>query len=217
MLRRRALRIFVIITLGGGLATALILAWRLYFLSSYSVRLTPGADIAISRRAATDETPPTAAQKQSYTVSAEMPRYLRIEALAIDARILPLGKDHEGRIAAPDGIWDTGWYSASSRPGEAGVSFIDGHISGPALPAVFKDLHALRSGDKVVVERGDGALLRYRVVTVRTQQVEEIDMASLLSTAVDGKPTLVLMTCGGNFDRTAYAYDQRVVVISTLL
>ena len=41
-------------------------------------------------------------------------------------------------------------------------------------------------------------------------------MPKLLATAVEQRPTLVLMTCAGNFDAATYRYDQRIVVIATL-
>lgn len=191
-------------------------AWWLYFQPRYSIEVTPH-EVAVSRREAPSEAVPTVAEKQTYVVAADAPRYLRIERLGIEARVLQVGLDDEGKIAAPAGVWDVGWYSGSSRPGEAGVSFIDGHISGPTLPAIFKELHLLQPNDIVTVERGDGTQLRYEVASIRTQQLEEVDMENLLSAQSDGKSTLVLMTCGGKFDHQAVTYDQRVVVISTLL
>lgn len=194
-----------------------VAAWMLYIQPRYNVRLTPAGEITVSRRSVVDERPPTAEERQSYRVSAGAPRYLRIDRLGVNARVLSLGKDADGKIAAPTGIWDVGWYDRSVHPGEPGVAFIDGHISGPTLPAVFKELATLKAGDEVAVERGDGAVLRFAVSDVRRQLVGDIDMDALLKGAAGASPTLVLMTCGGNFDEQSYTYDERVVVISTLI
>jgi sortase (surface protein transpeptidase) len=195
----------------------LVWLWVAVINPHYYIRVTPQVEVSIGRRTVATEKSPTSEQKQQYVVAADAPRYLKIDPIGVDARVLPVGKDAAGKIGAPTGIWDVGWYSSSSRPGEPGVSFIDGHISGPALPAVFRDLHTLRIDDTIVVERGDGAQMRYRVKSVRIDRLAAIDMNTLLATPVDSKPTLVLMTCGGEFDSQAYTYDQRVVVISTLL
>lgn len=217
MKRRTHSRLILICVLSCAGIAGLAWLWLVYLQPRYSVRLTSQGEIAISRRTAADEQPPTAEQRQGYTVAAEAPRYLKIEKLGVNARVLPVGRSTLGEVAAPAGIWDVGWYDASARPGEAGVSFIDGHISGPTLPAVFKDLHALSHHDDIVVERGDGALLHYKVESVQVERLADIDMNALLTTVVDGKPTLVLMTCGGEFNEKSYTYDRRVVVISTLL
>lgn len=199
------------------IGAVLVWAWVALLQPRYYIKVTPRAELSIGRRSAASEKSPTPEQKQGYTVAADAPRYLKIERLGVDARVLPVGKDATGKIGAPAGIWDVGWYTSSSRPGESGVSFIDGHISGPALPVVFRDLHTLHTDDYIVVERGDGELLRYRVKSVAIEQLTAIDMDTLLTTVVDDRPTLVLMTCGGEFNSDAYTYDQRVVVISTLL
>ena len=131
----------VICLLGLVMAGGLVAYWHVYVHPRYAVHLTPSAELAISRREASDESPPTADETRAYVVSPEAPRYLSIERLGIVARVLQLGKAVDGKIAAPAGIWDVGWYEASQPPGEPGVSFIDGHISGPTLRAVFTDLH----------------------------------------------------------------------------
>lgn len=200
----------VLVSMGGGVA-----AW--YAWSHFTVKVTPAGNVAVSRRQVTDERPPAKDVVQVYQVAPERPRYLTIDRIGVSARVLPVGVDTEGRIAAPAGIWDVGWYDASRLPGEPGVSFIDGHITGPSLPAVFRDLGTLEAGDQLTVERGDGARLAYEVHEVRQQPFAEIDMNALLTTPLEQRPTLVLMTCAGNFDAATYRYDQRVVVIATLL
>ena len=198
----------VLVCVGGGSA-----AW--YLRANLTVRITPQGDIAVSRRQPADEPRPSAAAVQTYHVAPERPRYLTIDRIGVAARVLPVGLDNAERIAAPKGIWDVGWYSGSVRPGETGVSFIDGHITGPSLPAVFRDLGSLRAGDEVTVERGDGQRYTYHVNEVRQQPYSEINMSQLLA----GDPRarmLVLMTCAGNFDAATYHYDQRIVVIATM-
>jgi sortase (surface protein transpeptidase) len=217
MMKRRYPRHLAMVLTLACIGLGLAWLWAAVIRPHFYIKVTPQAEVSIGRRTAATEKSPTPEQKRDYVVAASAPRYLKIDTLGVDARVLPVGKDAGGKIGAPSGIWDVGWYDSSSRPGEPGVSFIDGHISGPALPAVFRDLHTLHADDTIAVERGDGMQMTYRVKSVQIEQLAEIDMDTLLTTTVDGKPTLVLMTCGGEFDSQAYAYDQRVVVISTLL
>ena len=200
----------VVLSMGGGIG-----GW--YMWSHFTVRITPQGEVAVSRRQAVDERQPTVATVQAYQVAPERPRYLTIDKIGVAARVLPVERDNAGRIAAPKGIWDVGWYTASSLPGQPGVTFIDGHITGPSQPAVFRDLDTLAPGDELSIEQGNGTRLTYRVRSMTQRPYESIDMSALLQTTPDGRPTLALMTCAGNFDKATYHYDQRIVVIATLV
>lgn len=156
----------------------------------------------------TDETKVTKNDLDSYAVSPDMPRIVRVPKLGVEARVLRMGiKD--GRIEAPKGIWDTGWYDGSAKPGESGVSFIDGHVSGPSQPAVFEKLDTLGAGDRISVERGDGTTITYSVKSVETIPLDKVNIRTILASGE--KNGLVLMTCGGNYMGN-YQYDSRVVV-----
>lgn len=165
-----------------------------------------------SAREGTNERPVTSQQKSDYMVAPDLPRYLMIDKIGVHARVLRLGLNDKGQIAAPEGIWDVGWYDGGAKPSEAGTTFIDGHISGPTLPAVFVRLHELIAGDMVTIERGSGELLRYRVQTVESKKLDQLDMAALLGPHNGNAQSLVLMTCIGKFDAKRYAYDSRLIV-----
>jgi LPXTG-site transpeptidase (sortase) family protein len=159
-------------------------------------------------REGTNETKVTKSDLDSYVVSADMPRILRIPTLDVQARILRMGIT-DGRVQAPESIWDTGWYDGSAKPGEAGTSFIDGHVSGPSQPAIFAKLDTLKTGDRIEIEKGDGSLLRYSVKNVETIPVDKVDIRRILNSG--GSNGLVIMTCGGAYLGN-YTYDSRVVV-----
>lgn len=149
--------------------------------------------------------------KQAYTVAADMPRMLHIDRIDVHARVLRMSVTNKGEIQAPGGIWDTGWYDGSAKPGEPGTTFIDGHVSGPTMDAVFVKLKVLHPGDYVTVERGDGSKITYIVKTVSTNKLGDIDMKKILAAPSGEKQQLVLMTCGGNYQGN-YKYDSRVIV-----
>lgn len=163
----------------------------------------------------TIETPITPKQYNTYMVAPDLPRYLSIPKLGKSARVLSVGVDAQGAVGSPASIHNVGWYTRSAKPGQAGVMFMDGHVSGPNQPGVFKQLSQLTSGDTVEVERGDGEKFTYRVKEVRLALENKVNMGSLLvSPDADGQH-LVLMTCGGPFNRETDQFSSRVIVSAT--
>ena len=62
----------------------------------------------------------------------------------------------------------------------------------------------------------DGVRARYRIISAT-----QVPQARLAQDAgifrVDGQPQLVLVTCGGAFDRVRHRYEDNLVVIATPL
>ena len=172
---------------------------------------TTSSTNSAAQDAAPTEAAVSDADKSTYTVAADLPRTISIDRIGVHARVLQLGLTADGAIDAPKGIWDAGWYDGSAKPGQGGNVFIDGHISGPTQPAVFAKLKVLHEGDFITVEKGDGTTITYKVSTVTTQKLTDIDMASVL--AGPGGESLTLMTCGGNYQGD-YIYDSRVIVVA---
>ena len=161
------------------------------------------------------ETPVSSGERAAYKVAPDQPRYLTIDKLNVHARALRVGTSADRTVQAPKSIHDVGWYKGSAKPGQAGVMFIDGHVSGPTQPGVFKRIGSLSPGDTVGVEKGDGTKLSFVVTSVKLVPEEKVDMNSLLvSPDADGQH-LVLMTCGGSFNRAENKYEDRVVVRAT--
>lgn len=188
------------------------LSWQDHQASSAFLKAAQSGKV--SAREGTDEHPVTTEQKSQYVVAPDLPRYLTINRIGVHARVLRLGLNDTGAVAAPEGIWDVGWYEGSAKPSEAGTVFIDGHISGPTLPAVFVRLHELTPGDMITIERGSGEMLQYQVQSIESMKLDQIDMAAVLGSHNGNAQSLVLMTCIGQFDAKHYAYDSRLMVIA---
>jgi len=161
-----------------------------------------------------DETKPAGSVLSDYHVAADLPRFLTISKLGIQARVKRMGVKADNSLQAPPNIYDAGWYDGSAKPGEAGAMLLDGHVHGPTQPGVFMNLKKLVAGDTIQVERGDGKVMTYKVVTTKTYDVNNVDMAAALSPVVAGKPGLNLMTCAGKYDAAAKEYRQRLVVFT---
>lgn len=167
-----------------------------------------------------DETEPTKEEIYEYVVAADRPRYLSVEKLGIEnARIIPVYVNEDGELGTPNNIFDVGWYEASGKPGEGGTMLIDGHNGGPHVYGVFKELPALVAGDVVVVERGDGVILKYKVVENVEVLLTEADeyMVTAMKSPEEGKESLTLISCTGEWSQQQGTYLSRQFTRAVLI
>ena len=178
------------------------------------------AATSVSSSSDLDETPVTEDQIREHIVPADHPRYLSIEKLGIkNARVLSEGLKQNGELDTPLGIFDVGWYNASGTPGASKPILMDGHNGGPNVVGVFKYLNQLYSGDKIVIERGDGEKFTYEVVENKEIPLDESDdyMRVALSSPVQGKESLSLISCTGEWSQTRNTYLSRQFVRAVLV
>ncbi len=168
-----------------------------------------------------DETVPTEQEIKEYNVAPDAPRYLSIPSIGISkSRILPMGLTSSGAIATPNNIFDVGWYTGSDKPGSGGTAVIDGHNGGPHVVGVFKYLPDVKIGESIIIERGNGETLEYRVVDSKAIPLSEADayMAnSALVSPEEGRESVTLITCTGTFMRKEQTYDHRQFVRAVLV
>ncbi len=182
-----------------------------------------GQSVAALSNATTDSTARQAAEGtdeaklpvdvlKNYHVSASLPRALYIDKLHIAARVLPMSVNTDGSVQAPLGIYDSGWYNGSVKPGETGAMFIDGHASGPTRQGLFGSLYMLNEGDTLQVEKGDGTRLTYRVVHKDIVDRDKVDMKAMLLPYGHVSRALNLMTCAGTWVQNDKTLSQRVLI-----
>lgn len=157
---------------------------------------------------------PSQAEVASYTVPANHPKYLVISKLGVKARVKTLGVDKSGQLQTPSNVFDTGWYSGSSLPGQSGAMLIDGHVSSWTTNGVFYGLKTLHPGDVVQIVRGDGVTFNYKVVKSQVYDANNVDMGAAMSPVVAGKPGLNLITCTGQVKPGTSEFTQRLVVFT---
>lgn len=162
-----------------------------------------------------DETDVSSELVDSHRAAPNEPRLLNIPSLSISSRVFAMGIARDGSIQTPRGIYDTGWYSGASKPGEKGAVFIDGHVSGPNKPGVFKYLSKLKAGDTLELETGNATVFYYKVIHSETVSYRDVDMRKVLSPYGDSDEGLNLMTCTGRFDAAAHTFESRIIVYAT--
>ncbi|REE98783.1 class F sortase [Thermomonospora umbrina] len=142
------------------------------------------------------------------------PVRLRIPAIGVSTRVIPLGLDRHGRLIAPTRFDVVGWNRAGPEPGEPGNAVIAGHVDSHSGPAVFYRLRRMRVGDRVHVDRADGTsvvFMTHRLARFPKRRVPDAEVYG-----GDGRsPGLRLITCAGSFDRSRRSYRDNLIVFLT--
>lgn len=191
-----------------------VAAWMLlqrFWFTHRSSQTKPGQTVT-----ETTETPSEApVLDDDYIVPNDQPR--KISMLSIDAEgyIQKVGVDKDNAIAAPNNVNLAGWYTYSAKPGDVGVSIIDGHVQGRYKEGVFKRLGQLGIGDLISVEYGDGSDREFEVVELQTMPAETASIEQYRQ--IEGiDKQLTLITCAGTYDKKAGSYNQRTLVRAKL-
>ena len=141
---------------------------------------------------------------------ASPPVRLGIPTLGLTTRLIGVRKASSGALGVPADPLRAGWYSQGVAPGDGGPAVIVGHVDSVQGPGVFAGLRDVPVGAQIHIRRADGSL-----VTFVVKQVSEYPKRSFPTEAVyrgGGRPSLRLITCGGEFDRSSGHYRSNVIV-----
>lgn len=173
-------------------------------------------------------TPPPASQRPSPSVAGaacvigpcQRPTYsgaptvLRIPTLAVTTTLESLVLDGSGQLRPPTDYARAGWWTQGVPPGDVGPAVIAGHVdSATSGPAVFYNLHTLRPGDVVQVDRG-GQTVEFVVTTVEQYPKDAFPTDKVYRPTPDAQ--LRLITCGGAFDHNRLSYRDNIVVYAVI-
>jgi len=148
-----------------------------------------------------------------FSVAPDLPKVITIPAISVKGYIQSVGIDQENRIAVPSNVHLAGWYINSVRPGENGLSIMDGHKDGTTLGGIFKNVEKLKNGDELSIEYGDGTIKEFKVVDVKKVSIEDaFDLMYEKRDEIDRQ--LNLVSCGGRYNKEERTYDDRIIVIS---
>lgn len=159
---------------------------------------------------------PIATSSYVSTATGNEPKYITLPSIKAEGYIEQMGIDQYGAVAAPNNIHIAGWYVNSFKPGEYGLSIVDGHVDGQKATGIFFRLAQLKQGDTFDVELANGVAHQFQVKSITT--VPDADSQTALFTRDNSiKSQLNLITCGGKFDRQSRSYLGRTVVVSALV
>jgi LPXTG-site transpeptidase (sortase) family protein len=142
------------------------------------------------------------------------PTLLRIPAIGVTTTLESLVVNAAKQLQPPTDYAKAGWWTKGVAPGDVGPAVIAGHVdSARSGPAIFYNLHKLKPGDTVQVDRA-GQTVTFSVTDVEQYPKDAFPRDRVYQPTPDAE--LRLITCGGEFDRTLLSYRDNIVVYAVL-
>ena len=140
-----------------------------------------------------------------------VPLRLRVPAIGVDQAVTPVGVALDGQLDVPADAASVSWYRFGSGPTEPGSTVLAGHVDFGGREGVFWRLDEVEVGQRLEVATSTG-VETFTVTATRRYAKTALPLDALFTR--DGPSQLVLITCGGSFDRAARSYRDNVVVIA---
>jgi sortase family protein len=166
---------------------------------------TPLAGVAPARLRAEE------AKEKDYV--AFVPTSIRLPSGRV-APIQPATVTAHGALDVPANPDRVGWWTGGARAGEPfGSIVLAGHVDSQVYGVgVLVELRDLRAGQELKLADGRHGQI-YRVESVRAVAKAELSADSELFEQAP-RHRLVMITCGGPFDRKAHSYRDNVVIVA---
>lgn len=143
------------------------------------------------------------------------PVAVRVGSVGIEASMVPLGLEPTGELEVPEDFDQAGWYRHGPLPGDVGPAVVAAHVDSYRGPAAFFRLSEVRPGDGIDVEYADGTVLRFVAERVERHSKEAFPTERVYRNVPH--PELRLISCGGEFDRSARSYRDNIIVWARLV
>ncbi|SCX39689.1 Sortase family protein [Klenkia marina] len=156
-----------------------------------------------------------------------VPAALSVPAIGVEAPVEqrgtveytnPFTGQQVAGYGVPEDMAATSWWSDGPQPGSGRMAVVLGHDVPGDDPGVFDRLGDLQVGDDVVLTDASGTQLQLQVVEAPLTGLDK--STSALSDALNGHPDgadVALVTCGGEYDESAGASDENVVVFASVV
>jgi hypothetical protein len=137
------------------------------------------------------------------------PTGLTIDDIYVDDPVRPVGLEPDGQLESP-GADEIGWYRYGAAPGHPGATVLAAHVTWNGEYGPFLNLGDLDPGDEVTVALEDGSERIYEVIERTMYDKDGLPRDRIWRNS--GDETLVLITCGGDFNPEINRYLQNIVV-----
>ncbi len=142
------------------------------------------------------------------------PVRLRIPSLQVDAPVGAVGIEPvNNQLDVPPDERLVSWYQYGPTPGGPGSALLAGHVDYEGRAGVFYGLRWTEPGERFEVGYEDGSARTFEVVGWTQFDKDQLPTSELF--AEHGEPTVVLITCGGEFDEGRRSYSDNLVVYGT--
>ncbi|EID52689.1 class F sortase [Saccharomonospora xinjiangensis] len=145
------------------------------------------------------------------------PAEVSVPSVGLRAPVVGVGVAEGGQLDVPVDVATAGWYRAGPVPGQtSGSSVLVGHVNDVEQgPGAFARIAEVELGDVVRLRTESGQDLRFTVVAREQWAKSEVPLDRLFDTG--GAARLVLLTCGGVFDRDSGSYEDNIAVTAVPL
>ncbi len=168
-----------------------------------------GAQDEAPERDAPDAVPPEGAPAARHA-----PLQVRIGTISVDAPVVPVGLEDDGAMEIPKWVAEIGWYDPDGLgvvPGTTGTAVLAGHVDSRSQGrGALYDLRDLAVGETIELDLADGSTQRWVITDVIQYPKDVLPLEEIFTWA--GPSRLAVITCGGEFDRTARSYTDNLVV-----
>lgn len=123
--------------------------------------------------------------------------------------VRPIGLEDDGELEIPDET-EIGWYRYGATAGAPGTTVLAAHVSWNGTTGPFFELGRIDPGARVSVTLDDGTAREYEVIERARYEKDELPRDRIWRTT--GPETLVLITCGGDFNPDIRRYRDNIVV-----
>jgi len=149
---------------------------------------------------------------QPVPAAAPAPVRVVVPDLGLDMPVDPVGVEDDGTMQIPGDAGRAGWYRYGPAPADpAGATVVAAHVdSWTTGVGPFSRLRDVAPGARVEVTTSDGVVHAYVVRDVAQVPKQDAPVAQWFDRT--GAPRLVLVTCGGAFDREVGHYADNVAV-----
>jgi hypothetical protein len=145
-------------------------------------------------------------------IVAPRPRPVGLQMQSIDVARFPVravGLEPDGQMEIPDET-EIGWYQYGATAGQPGATVLAAHVSWNRTSGPFAQLGRVEPGEQIEVALDDGSVRRYEVTERAVYGKLELPRERLWRTT--GDETLVLITCGGDYNPDIRRYRENIVV-----
>ena len=145
-------------------------------------------------------------------LAASTPTRVTVPSISAESSLVPTGLQENGSLEVPpvSEPMQASWFDQSPTPGEVGPSIILGHVNGGGQPGIFANLKDVVAGSQVFIDRADGQRAVFEVSRVDTIPKDSFPTDAVYNDTAN--PQLRLITCGGDYDRSARSYLSNVIV-----
>jgi hypothetical protein len=140
------------------------------------------------------------------------PRPVGLQIDSIDVARYPIraiGLEDDGQLEIPDET-EIGWYRYGATAGRPGATVLAAHVSWNRTAGPFARLGSVEPGARIEVSLDDGSLRHYEVIERAIYGKLELPRDRIWRNT--GPETLVLITCGGDFNPEVRRYADNIVI-----